>query len=235
MPFFKRTSKGRKDARSAPSQNASAVQDRSGGDASFRKISRKEIVEVPFAPPNLDPEEIGKRAKKTGLKIAKKNAIITFLAAFGVVVPSEAVALALLCCFPIALTATAFVRSRLNRDKWAGLFGLGALSMIVAALLVILRGMYVSSEPMTRMASLAAQISTGIPSALWVGLFSGNVPGVPFLHCVVAAFMATAGVVCIRLQIANYHLSRPSRPANFRSAQRLKPRRASRLPRKVIN
>ena len=201
----------------------------------YKKGKKPFLVEAPSLMPNIDPKAIEERAKKTGKKVIKVKLLVLLLALIGIAAPYELIALSLICLLPLSVTIVAFIRSRLDRDKWADLVGKGAVAMIIAALLVILRGMYVSAEPVAKVSSLLIQISTGIPSGVWAGLFTGGVPAVPMLHITLAAGLTAAAIFVLYLQVKNYHLSRPAKPRDYRTAQRLRPRRARQLPRRIIN
>ncbi|WDI33043.1 hypothetical protein PUV54_07525 [Hyphococcus flavus] len=204
-------------------------------DQKNRGKNEKSLVETPSVIPNINPAAIEKRALKAGKKIAKTKLIALIIGLFGVVAPYEIIALSLLCGVPIIVTLAAFIRSRLDRDKWAGLVGKGAVAMLVCAVLVVLRGMYVSSDPVAKAGALAGQVITGVPSAVWAGVFTGRVPNIPLLHLATAIALTLLAIVVFYLQLNNAHLSRPAKPKDYYRAQARRPRRAKQIPNRIVN
>ncbi len=196
---------------------------------------RNDSVELPAPVPEMSEAATKRRAAKTGKKFIKKRTLAILFSVFGVAVPSEAIALGLICGAPLTLTFVAFVRSRLGRDKWANWFERGTIAILLCSVLVLFRGVYVAADPGAKIASLAGQVTTGVPTAVWNSLISGGIPPVPIFHIAIAIAMLGIGAICIRIQIKDLHMARPPKPLDYKDAQTLKPRRAQRIPGHIIN
>lgn len=202
-----------------------------------RKKRRPQIADAVGVPKVVDVSETGakRRAEQTGRKFVKKRTLALVFSALGVAIPSEVIGLGLICGPPLLVAAFAFTRSRLQRDTWADIFELGTIAIFLCAVLVLFRGVYVASDATSKVLGLAGQISTGVPSSVWNGLWNGSFPGIASLHLIVAAAMFGVFVVCARTQIKDQHLSRPPKPDDYKSAQALKPRKARKVPGKTVN
>ncbi|MEM8492244.1 MAG: hypothetical protein AAF756_15610 [Pseudomonadota bacterium] len=170
------------------------------------------------------------RAKRLAGNIIKRKLLVAMLACLGLVVPSDLVAITMLVAPPVFAAAVIFTVSRLFNDRLANYFGKSVFSIYVASALVLLRGAYVSMEIPAKIGSKAGELFLGIPAPV-LGWFSGCSFGpVDLKYALVSFWLAVLATYGLRLIAQGAHLARPPKPADFRDAQRLRPRKAGRIP-----